>query len=158
MGSGDGPAAERDDGNGRSRDRREKLNRHWYFVADQINRAGERRDRYVVFGAAGALVLSITFLQQVSPEPVGWSLWLLVASWASLLVAMGCSLLSWDTTYLANWELLESIGERIVGADRPSLPDDELDRRTRRLTVSSLISLFVGVLLLTLFAAANLPW
>lgn len=154
MGSGDGESEVGD----RPPERREELNRHWYFVADQINRAGERRDRYVVFGAAGALVLSVTFLQQVSSEPKDWSLWLLVAAWASLLVAMGCSLLSWDTTYQANRELIESLGERIVGADRPSFPDERLDRWTRRLTVSSLASLFVGVALLTVFAAVNLPW
>lgn len=116
--------------------------------ADQILKAAEFRDRLTVTGAAGTLLISITFLHQIAPEPVSGTLILLVATWVVLLVSLAASLSSMETT------------ERAL---RSKLRDEEKaektwNRRTRWLNRLSLGTLMIGVTMFAVFAAINLPW
>jgi hypothetical protein len=56
------------------------------------HRAQQRMDQIVAAAAAGALVLSITFLRGIAPAPAAGTAWLLIAGWAALAAALGASL------------------------------------------------------------------
>lgn len=135
---------------------REAYREHWYFVADRIERVALRKDRLVVTGAGGALVLSITFLEQIAPNPEPWTLKILVASWVALLAALGLALGGLYATQRAHEKQQENLLERYFGD--ASEPENPWDKGTIWADRLAFTSLFVGVALLTVFAFINLPW
>lgn len=137
---------------------KQDLIRHWYFLAELSADANKARDRTVVAGAAGGLILSITFLDQIASDPSTWSLVVLLVAWGLLLTSLGCALYGWHATSQAFAQHLRTVGEIIQEAREPTLPDPELDEFTKKTIAGSLIALTLGVLLLAFFAAVNLPW
>lgn len=59
---------------------------------DARRRAQQRMDQIVTGAAAGALVLSITFLNGIADGPAARTAWLLIAGWTLLAAALGSSL------------------------------------------------------------------
>lgn len=121
-------------------------------------REGSRSfDKAILTLAAGALGLSITFVDKIAPLPQATTLWLLVVSWISfgfsIIVTLSSFITSqWacasqrdilDTEWLDGSEEQESIGNRWTHA-------------TNALNVVSILSFVVGVVFLCLFAFANL--
>lgn len=137
---------------------REERIQHWYFLAKLTADANKARDRTVAAGAAGALILSMTFLSQIASDPDPESLIVLLAGWALLLVSLGCVLYGWHSTSQAFLPHMQAVSELIEDERETTLPDEELDRFTDRMIALSLIALTLGVLLLVVFVAVNLPW
>lgn len=117
--------------------------------------AAEKTDQVLLAGAAGALALSLTFLEKIAPHPVTTTKWMLGASWCSLLVSLAGGLLAFE---------LRAQGYALAARKLDEAQDiDKMDmkwiRRCNRgllcLKVVSLIALFAGVALLVLFAFSN---
>lgn len=68
-------------------------------------------DKYVLAGAGGALVLSISILGRLGPKPA--CVPALLASWFCLACSAGCVLLNFHFTYLANKKAIETADRNI---------------------------------------------
>lgn len=51
-------------------------------IIDARARSYQRTDQLVTGGAAGALVLSITFLEKLAPDPSEHARWILLTAWS----------------------------------------------------------------------------
>jgi hypothetical protein len=63
-------------------------------IIDARARSYQRTDQLVTGGAAGALVLSITFLEKIAKNRSDAARWILLAAWGLLLLSLGFSLAS----------------------------------------------------------------
>ena len=63
-------------------------------IVEARQRAQQRTNQLITTGAAGALVLSITFLEKIAPTPTPATKPLLVAAWIGLLVSLGLNLIA----------------------------------------------------------------
>ncbi len=117
-------------------------------------------DRLVTWGAGGALLLSITFLEKIAPS--GGTTWLLGTAWLLLVVALGSSVASQYTSSRIYSARLRSLDE--VHELEPSLTKwsahEQVARRagtwTKWLTRFSGAFLVVGIGVLTAFAFLSL--
>jgi hypothetical protein len=127
-------------------------------------------DRLVPWGAGGALVLSITFLEKIAPHPRLSTRWILLASWGGLTLALFASMwshytssriFSWRVNLLDHGQLLDKAKDK---ADWKRTYE-RIQRRIRLwgvLTASLNIvagwSLILGITLMAVFAVANEPF
>lgn len=58
-------------------------------------------DKYVLTLAAGALALSITFINQIAPKPISCSLWILLLAWSLFSLSILSTLISLLTSQRA---------------------------------------------------------
>lgn len=150
-----GDADSSDAGEGGTRRSRSEFVKQYRLQAELIHKLAERRDQLVVTGAAGAIIISITFLDSIAPDPKPWTLWLLVVSWGNLLLSLGCALWSLVSSEQAHRELQEKFVAEQQGVRKDTDRLEELDKRTDRLDKTALWSLLLGAVLLVTFASVN---
>lgn len=150
-------------------DRQEYLERR-KDLAEQYREAIGNYDKLVPWGAGGSLFLSITFLEKIAPHPLASSRWLLLASWALLLVALAASMWSHYTSsriYSRRIKLLDNRQRVGKGNDTDGWEKEhkkleaEVNRWGRLTAFLNPLAgwaLVVGIALLAGFAVANAPF
>lgn len=123
--------------------------------------ASENAEKSLIAGAAGALALSVTFVEKLAPDPLRPTLWVLGAGWLFLLISLAGSLLSFVLRSHAYRMARESLDDAVVAGqlDLSKVDLSAVSRRNRRLDRLNhvrLWSLFFGVLFLVAFAFYNL--
>lgn len=136
--------------------------RAWYedrrkALVEQRRHGRRRADQMVSGGAAGALVLSIGFVDGIAVAPTPELLYLLGGAWIVLLVALATSLGSFITQEKAFREAIENLDEMLqAGEYRPGWEQTPMNDRTRQLNKLAITCLGIGVLGLAAFAWLNL--
>lgn len=135
--------------------------------AQQYREAIGNYDKLVPWGAGGGLLVSITFLEKVAPNPVASSRWALLGAWAALVLALGTSLWSHYTSSRIYATRIKLLDNRQRAEKTPSREDWQRERtaleeqverwnkRTSRLNIVAGWGLVVGALLLAVFAYRN---
>lgn len=131
---------------------------------DYTNRervASENAEKSLIAGAAGALALSVTFIEKLAPNPSGPSLSVLGVGWLLLLVSLAGSLLSFVLRSHAYRLARESLDAAVLSGqlDLSNVDMSAVSRSNRsldRLNHVRLWSLLLGVVLLVVFAFYNL--
>jgi hypothetical protein len=133
--------------------RREFLERR-NRLEDSVKQSERTADRLVVSGAAGALILSITFIHDIAPSPQPETLSFLLSSWALLALSLLCSFAS----HLASDKAFR---DEIVKEDaayeknKPVTGRAIWDRFTGWVNVAAFSSLLLGLASLATFAFKN---
>ena len=123
-------------------------------MIDARQRVQQRTDQLITAGAAGALVLSITFLEKIAPSPDPSTRWFLFGSWISLLVALGLNL---GAHYLAPYAFdaaIKAFDESFVNG-KPYELGSRAQKVSERMGRLGAICFAVGVALLALFSSLN---
>lgn len=147
---------------------REELDSYAQFLAvreDYIARervASEHADRVLIAGAAGALALSVTFIEKIAANPVAESRPILAVGWALLLASLGASLGSYVLRSRAYQRARDTLDNAVLGGELELSKIDLSTVRTRNRWLILLLhvrlwTLVFGVILVVLFAFMNLP-
>lgn len=118
---------------------------------DARHRAQQRMDQIVTAAAAGALVLSITFLNGIADAPAARTAWLLVVGWAALAVAVGSSLTHHHLAQRTYDDYVRELDRAFGMRDLPSLKG-----AAERLPLIASAAFLAGLLFLAVFAFQNL--
>jgi hypothetical protein len=123
-------------------------------IVDARQRAQQRVDQIINGGAAGALVLSITFadsLAAAAPKAP----WLLPLAWTLLLVTLG---LNFVAHFLSQWAFDRYLSsfDAAYQTGRPCSHDGVESKTSRVLDVAAAVSFVSGIALLGAFALTNL--
>lgn len=126
-------------------------------IVDARQRAQQRIDQIIAGGAAGALVLSITFLDNIAPTPPLSTKPVLVAAWCALLASLTCNFLGHYASQRAFDRFLEAFDEAFVKGV-PCASQTRAGTVPRILDAVSSCLFIGGVALLAWFAYLNLPF
>jgi hypothetical protein len=118
---------------------------------DARHRAQQRMDQIVTGAAAGALVLSITFLNGIAGSPSVRTAWLLIAGWSLLAVALGASLTHHHLAQRAYDDYVRELDRAFGMRDLPG-PDGAAER----LPLAASAAFLAGLVCLAAFAFQNL--
>jgi len=134
---------------------RHRLDDRWRHLDSAIN-------RLIIGGAAGALILSITFLDRIAPSPAHGTLWLVKWAWIVLSVTLFLGFASYWTARSAAYEMLAQHDKQYGAVRRGEKPEDYPVARIAGAVASwteasAAVGLMVGVVLLAAFAWKNLP-
>ena len=121
-------------------------------------REGSRSfDKAILTLAAGALGLSITFVDKIAPLPQAATLWLLVTSWISFGFSIIITLSSFITSQWACVRQREILDTQWLNSTQGQKSiKNRWTRVTNALNVVSILSFVAGVIFLCLFAFVNL--
>ncbi len=130
-----------------------------------------RYDKSILFLSGGALALSLTFIEKITPVPAPWTFVLLGAAWLLLILSVVLELYALATSQTAINEqiaildaeydtFLENLtGDTTVSSHHtPPARENRYTARTRRLNVWSLRFMVLGLGFLCLFSGINLPF
>jgi hypothetical protein len=136
------------------------LSRQEYFAERQLllearQRSFQRAEQLVVGGSTGALLLSITFLEKLAPNPTVERPLLLVGAWAVLLVGLSASLLGHYTSGQAFGCEIDCL-EALVHGEPP--PRNRWRRINAWCDYGSAVFLVAGIAMLAVFAFLNAPF
>ncbi|MCL5022548.1 MAG: hypothetical protein M1497_04125 [Nitrospirae bacterium] len=111
-------------------------------------------DRSILTLAAGALALSITFINQIAPEPKLSSICWLIAAWSLFCLSLLSTLISFLTSQAACRKQRDILDGEISGeeADRTN----KAASWTNGLNYFSIAFFILGVVSLVVFSAINL--
>jgi hypothetical protein len=124
----------------------EDYRRHLY---DALHAASRDYDQAILTLAAGTLGLSVTFLHDITPTPVGSTRLLVIGAWGSLGAALIAIVLSFLTS---QWVLRRRIA---AIDDKSQTPSPLGDRVTGILNGLAGLGLIAGLVLLGLYALEN---
>ena len=117
----------------------------------------QQYDKALLTLAAGALGLSITFIKTIAPQPAPSTLWLLGLSWASFILALLSTLVSFQTSIYA-FRRQDKILDLLYSSeetDRDKLKNHCVTA-TLLFNYVSLACFIIGTVLLASFSYVNL--
>lgn len=113
-------------------------------------------DTYILTLASGALGLSLTFINKITPNPK--DLFMLIIAWSSFCISMCLTLFSFLVSQDACLKQIEINEEDLEDSkkDTKNTHENKLTIWVRRLNIISIISFIIGVIFLISFTIYNL--
>lgn len=129
----------------------------WRDLEEMRRRGRARVDQMIAGGAGGALVLSVTFVDQLGVPATEARLYLLAGAWAILLLTLGASLTSSVTQTRAFKVAQRKLHKmRDAGEYCDGWEESGWDRATTWLNNISLVGLWLGIGGLAVYVWLNL--
>lgn len=120
------------------------------------HKSSEQHDKAILTLAAGALALSLTFVEKIAPHPKTATVGLIAASWAAFILSIITILASFLTSQIACRKQCESLDNLFAGKGAgPQLTKWAVV--TERLNLGSYLSFVAGLIALAVFGFFNLP-
>lgn len=114
-------------------------------------------DKAILTLAAGALALSITFINQIAPYPKPESIYFLIGAWSLFCLSMLSTLISFLTSQKACRNARDILDEIFHNDKQNNITkDNKAATWTNRLNYCSIALFIWGVILLIIFSAMNL--
>lgn len=122
-------------------------------------KSAEQYDKAMLTLSAGALALSITFVEKIAPNPDPNTNWLIGWSWICFIIAMLGTVSSFLTSQAACRKQRDLWDKRVKGINTTPIDQEKnsFSDATRWFNGSSFFFFFVGVILLAIFSFENLP-
>ena len=112
-------------------------------------------DKTMITLSSGALVLSITFIHEIAPQPI--LVGLLFASWAFFLLSLISMVISLITSQYAFREAQKKLAASYEAESSEVTYASKTDMCTAVLTWISIVAFVLGVAFLAWFAVENIP-
>lgn len=115
-------------------------------------------DKAILTLAAGALALSITFINQIAPQPKPYSIYWLIIAWSFFCLSLLSTLISFLTSQAACRKQRDILDEEILQSNKKcsNTKDNKAAFWTNLLNYFSIGFFILGVILLIVFSAMNL--
>jgi hypothetical protein len=120
--------------------------------------ASEKQDQVLIAGAAGALAISLTFIEKIASHPSSSTMHLLAIAWILLLLALVGAILKYDCRATAYRIAQEELDSEYVSGALPSGRVKKLNEKMENIKNFSIACLCVGVSFLIVFGYMNIPF
>ncbi|MDA8215610.1 MAG: hypothetical protein M0Z64_10105 [Nitrospiraceae bacterium] len=111
-------------------------------------------DKAILTLAAGALALSITFINQIAPNPKPHSVYFLIGAWILFCSSLLSTLISFLTSQVACRKQRDILDDKI--SNKENNTKNKAALWTDRLNYFSIVSFIIGVIALIIFSIINL--
>lgn len=112
-------------------------------------------EKNIIYITAGTLVLSMTFIEKISPLATALSIWMIVTSWSFLAISLAVNLFShWYSAYLAT-RLQKLLNNLSITAAEVNTKIDKFNARMQVFNICTFSSMFFGILFLVLYCSIN---
>lgn len=112
-------------------------------------------DKAILTLAAGALALSITFINQIAPQPKPNSIYFLITAWSFFGLSILSTLISFLTSQIACRQMREVLDQQQVTKNK-DYKEPSAKTWTNVLNYFSIGSFILGVIFLVIFSSVNL--
>lgn len=123
-------------------------------LLEQKSKSDDDFEKYITFITSGALGLTLTFMENISPLESAIHKWMIVVGWVLLAITL---LLNLFSHFLSSRYTSKSIDEIDDEINYDELREN-LDKRNKIiecLNISSILALFIGIIFILLFVIIN---
>ncbi len=125
-------------------------------LVDAEKASAQQFDKAILTLAAGALAISLTFINQIAPNPKSWTLYILFSAWLTFCFSILSTLISLLTSQLACSRQREILENEFFETKQQQDAQNNPAKSTQILNWISIVSFIIGVLLLAIFSISNL--
>lgn len=139
---------------GKSKKEIEEWKEYRLSVLEQKSKSDDDFEKYITFIASGALGLTITFIDKISPLKESIVIWVIALGWVLLAFTLFINLLSHFLSSKYNEQTIQDIDDEI---EYDNLID-RIDNRNRiisRFNLSSIILLGLGIISILIYTIVN---
>ena len=139
---------------GKSKQEIEEWKEYRLSVLEQKSKSDDDFEKYITFIASGALGLTITFIDKISPLKESIVVWVIALGWVLLAFTLFINLLSHFLSSKYNEQTIQDIDDEI---EYDNLID-RIDNRNSiisRLNLSSIILLGLGIISILIYTIVN---
>jgi len=123
-------------------------------VLEQKSKSDDDFEKYITFIASGALGLTLTFIDKISPLKESIAIWVIVFGWVLLALTLFINLLSHFLSSRYNEKTVQDIDDEIE-YDELINRIDERNKIISRLNLASIILLGTGIISILIFTTIN---
>ena len=123
-------------------------------LLEQKSKSDDDFEKYITFIASGALGLTLTFMENISPLKSAIHKWLIAVGWVLLAITL---LLNLFSHFLSSRYTAKSIDEIDDEINYDELREN-LNKRNKIiecLNISSILALFIGIIFILIFVIIN---
>jgi len=138
----------------RSKKETQERNMHRQAVLDQKNRSEDDFEKYITFISSGALAITVTFIDKLSPLDQSVFVWVILVGWFFLAATLFLNLISHYLSSRYNEKTIQEIDEDIP----TNKLTENIDKRNNiisRLNISSIFLLGIGIFCILIFTGIN---
>lgn len=125
-------------------------------LVDSEREGAKSFDKFVLTLSAGAIALSLTFINQIASEIFPWTIWFLVTAWGSLVLSMLSTMLSLLTSQASCRKQRDILDDLYKNKHNNVEQGNILSIWTNRLNITSMIFFILGVIFLLTFSIINI--
>jgi len=118
--------------------------------------SSQQFDKAILTLAAGALAISLTFIQHIVPHPKNWTVYFLSFSWLTFIISILSTLCSFLTSQSACSRQREILEKEFFSSSENEDHMNTMAIWTKGLNWLSISSFILGVILLAVFSIANI--
>lgn len=134
--------------------RQEYLQHRNYLIATSIDQMGQF-DKLIVTLSGGALALSLTFIKDISPNPIPCSKWLIFGAWGFFTISLVSVLLSHLTSHKDMEFEIDKLDDNYKNQEENYNPKNPFKKTTIFLNRLSTVTFLLGLFFLVTFASIN---
>ncbi len=123
-------------------------------ILEQKAKSDDDFEKYITFISSGALIITITFVEKISPLENSTHKWILIAGWGFLASTLLINLISHYLSSRFNEKTIQDLDEEMP-FEKLICKINERNKVISILNVISIVSLGVGIISILLFAAIN---
>ncbi|MCA0131756.1 hypothetical protein [Winogradskyella alexanderae] len=139
---------------GKSKKEIEEWKEYRKSVLEEKRKSDDDFEKYITFIASGALGLTITFIDKISPLRESIVIWVIALGWALLAFTLFINLLSHFLSSKYNEQTIQDIDDEI-GYTKLICRIDKRNRIISRLNLSSIILLGLGIISILIYTIVN---
>ncbi|QYH39447.1 hypothetical protein GYM62_11880 [Algoriphagus sp. NBT04N3] len=123
-------------------------------ILEQKAKSDDDFEKYITFISSGALIITLTFVEKISPLDQSTNKWILIAGWGFLASTLLINLLSHYLSSRFNEMTIQNLDEGMV-YEKLTCKIKERNKVISVLNIISIISLGIGIASILVFAAIN---
>ncbi|MEH6659683.1 hypothetical protein [Leeuwenhoekiella marinoflava] len=139
---------------GKSKEEIREWKEYRLSILEQKSKSDDDFEKYITFIASGALGLTITFIEKISPLETAVVIWVIALGWFLLALTLFLNLLSHFLSSKYNEQTVEEIDEEIE-YNRLIERIDCRNMIISRLNLASIILLGLGIVSILIFTTIN---
>ncbi len=139
---------------GKSKKEIEEWKEYRLSVLEQKSKSDDDFEKYITFIASGALGLTITFIDKISPLKESIAIWVIAIGWVLLAFTLFINLLSHFLSSKYNEQTIQDIDDEIE-YDNLIERIDNRNKIISRLNLSSIILLGLGIISILTYTIIN---
>lgn len=139
---------------GKSKEEEKEWKEYRLSILEQKSKSDDDFEKYITFIASGALGLTITFIDKISPLKESIGIWVIVIGWFMLASTLFINLFSHFLSSKYNEKTVQDIDEAIE-YNKLISNIDKRNNMISRLNIWSIILLGLGILLILIFTTLN---
>jgi len=138
----------------KSKEEIEEWKEYRLSILEQKSKSDDDFEKYITFIASGALGLTLTFIDKISPLKESIAIWVIVFGWVLLALTLFINLLSHFLSSRYNEKTVQDIDDELE-YDKLIKRIDDRNKIISCLNLSSIVLLGLGIISILIFTTIN---